>query len=122
MARLDVQAVYQVGDYIPTEQDVLLINVSVNDADGNPLSTLTKDNFSLFTDAAVPNGTLESVSQGAVMLEIGLYDLIFESPPPPLHFESGTGAVVVTVTNGSDRGQTILNVTVAGRPAPVEDD
>jgi hypothetical protein len=121
MARLDVQAVYQVSDYDATQQDILMISVSVCDANGDPVSTLTKDNFSLFLDGGTPNGTLEDVTQGTVMLEIGLYDLFFKSFPPPSHFENGTGAVVLTVTNGADRGQTIFNVTVDGRPVSDED-
>ena len=116
MARLDVDAVWTVSDFHAGSPDILEIVVGVSDASGNPVTTLVKDNFTLLSLGDLFDN-IDLFGHGTLMG--GFYSLIIERQPPG-HFMNGSSPIGITVANGADRGQTVINVQVSGRPLPEE--
>jgi hypothetical protein len=114
MARLDVQAVWDVSGYHAGSPDILAITVGVSDADGNPVTTLVKENFTLLSLGDLFDN-IDLFGHGTLMG--GFYSLFVERQPPG-HFMNGASPIGISVVNGPDHGQTIIKVEVSGRPLP----
>jgi len=101
-----------------TEEDLLVVAVSVTDADGNPREGLTDANvnFTLVT------GGLSGTVDDFVDVDSGLYGLQFSAGQPATaggpfpSFLNSLNVFAVAITDGSDNGQTLVQINVSGRP------
>jgi hypothetical protein len=100
-------------------EDILVVNISVTDANGNPRNGLNKDSA---TFTSIQGGLSGGTVNDLISIGRGFYGLMFSAGQPDVaggpfpSFPNSDNVFGVAISDAGDAGQTLVRVTVSGRP------